>query len=473
MSLREPSIQEDLTPNHQGIDHPPAAVQAALAFIRQAGLWHILSRNSPATSCRDAAARRWRLGKQGIPLYDELKSLCMVAYLADGTRQFVLLHARASTQFDLDAAGHVLSVIRPLARLSNDELRYKLNSNYSTVNPFCQPDRFVHLFDQGVLDPLSAPHTMLTNAGDQTWAIEFIPAELIAALRAAQVSVRVAKINARQSLSPRLPHFGILTGNGPESGMALWRHLNATVFDQLQPTDRMHGDLSYPKVTLHSLPEMGLSMELIEREAHTWQVVEEGVRQLCAAGISHLALACNTTPYFSDQIHALCEPLGVSFVPIQEPSIAALGQHTLNDVTILGIPVVAGLGPFSAYRALADRHLVVLDNPKVLDALHELGYLVKRFRSHGQHVKALNKLRYILRAGVQTPRVLIALTEISVLLERFPGIHQRLKGLDIIDPLAIYGAHLGQLFVDALPDEEGVEDEEARPFPDRLNTHNP
>ena len=454
--------QVDLTPN--GIDNPvrpPAAAQQALAFIRQASLWHILSRNSPATSCRDAAARRWRLGKQGIPLYDELKSLCMVAYLADGSRQFVLLHARANALFDLDAAAQVLGTSRPLARLSNDELAATLGSQYGTVNPFCQPERFVHVFDQGVLEQFSAPHSMLTNAGDRTWAIEFVPSELIAALRAAQVSVLIAKINTRPTLPPRLPCFGILTGNGPESGMALWRHLNTRVFDRLEQAGRMQGDLSYPKVLLHSLPEMGLSMQLVEREAQTWQVVRDGVNQLCAAGISHLALACNTTPYFSDQIRAVCEPLGVSFVPIQVPTIAALPNRSLDDVTILGIPVVAGLGPFSAYRALADRQVVTLDNPKVLDALHELGYLVKRFRSHGQHVKALNKLRYILRAGVQTPRVLIALTEISVLLERFPGIHHRLKGLEIIDPLAIYGAHLGQLFVDALPDEDGMEDEEA------------
>ena len=186
--------QLDLTPNKvNNLDQPPTAVQQALAFIRQVGLWHILSRNSPATSCRDAAARRWRLGKQGIPLYDELKSLCMVAYLADGSRQFVLLHARANALFDLDAAAQVLDATRPLARLSNDELAATLGSQYGTVNPFCQPERFVHVFDQGVLEQFSAPHSMLTNAGDRTWAIEFVPSELIAALRAAQVSVLIAK----------------------------------------------------------------------------------------------------------------------------------------------------------------------------------------------------------------------------------------------------------------------------------------
>jgi hypothetical protein len=113
---------------------------------------------------------------------------------------------------------------------------------------------------------------------------------------------------------------------------------------------------------------------------------------------------------------------------------------------------VAGLGPYSTYRALADR------GARCWQHCTSWAYLVKRFRSRGQRVKALNKLRYILRAEVQTPRVLIALTEISVLLERFPGTHQRLKPLEIIDPLAIYGTHLGQLYLAALPDDGGEED---------------
>ncbi|MEM6405187.1 MAG: YbaK/EbsC family protein [Pseudomonadota bacterium] len=437
----------------------PAPVQQALAFVQRADLWHIVSRNSPATSCRDAAARRWRLGKQGIPLYDELKSLCLCAHLADGVRH-VLLHARAHTRLNLAAAAQLLGATEPLTRVSQAELADQLGSVYGTVNPFCQPERFIHLFDQDVLAPYTAPHTMLTNAGEHTWAIEFVPGELVQALRAAQIRVVVGNISARSTQAPCLPRFGILTGNGPESGMALWQHINTTVFDGLQTQDQMYGDLSYPSVVVHSLPEMGLSMQLVEREAHTWQVVAAGVDQLCAAGITHLALACNTTPYFTEQIRARCAPHGVTFIPIQEPTISVLARYPLSELTILGIPVVAGLGPHSAYRALADQGVAVLDNPKVLAALHELGYLVKRFRSRGQHVKALNKLRYILRAGVQTPRALIALTEISVLLERFPGIHQRLNSLQIIDPLAIYGAHLGQLYLSALPDEAGDAEED-------------
>lgn len=435
----------------------PAEVSRVVDFLTCHGVWHVLTRNSPATGCRDAAARRWRLGRQGIPLYDELKTLCMAAYLPEG-RRHVLLHTRANARLDLEAAGHLMGALRPLARLSADELRAAYGIGYGTVNPFTFPNRFIHVFDNDVLVPYTAPHTMMTNAGDPTWAVEFEPATLIGALREAGADVRLGDIDNRSRSGRRLPSFGIITGNGPESGMALWRHLNATVFRQLSGDGRLHGDLSYPRVLVFSLPEMGLSMELAQREDQVWRVIEAGVMQLCDADISHLALACNTTPYFTARIRELCEPRGVTFVPIHEPAIRYIRDRRLDDLSILGIPVVAELGRFSAYRELAGMNVRQVE-PHALQALQELGYLVKRIGTRGQDVKAMNKLRYVLRAGVKTRRVLIALTEISVLLERYPGFAKRLKGLEIIDPLEIYGALLGDIYLHALPDENADDED--------------
>lgn len=436
----------------------PAEVVRVVDFLTRHGVWHVLTRNSPATGCRDAAARRWRLGRQGIPLYDELKTLCMAAYLPEG-RRHVLLHTRANARLDLEAAARLMGALRPLARLSADELRAAYGIGYGTVNPFTFPNRFIHVFDNDVLVPYTAPHTMMTNAGDPTWAVEFEPTALIGALRAAGADVRLGDIDNRAHAGHRLPSFGIITGNGPESGMALWRHLNATIYERLFEDGRLHGDLSYPRVLVDSLPEMGLSMELAQREEQVWRVIKAGVTQLCDAGISHLALACNTTPYFTERIRALCEPRGVVFVPIHEAAIHHIREHGLDDLSILGIPVVAELGPYSAYRELAGMNVRQVD-PRTLQALQELGYLVKRIGTRGQDVKAMNKLRYVLRAGVKTRRVLIALTEISVLLERYPGFVQHLKGLEIIDPLEIYGKLLGKIYLRALPDESGDDEDD-------------
>lgn len=438
----------------------PPRVAAALAFFQRQNLWHVVSRNSPATSCRDAAARRQRLGASGIPLHDELKSLCVVVYRADHSRRLALLHARANARFDLELAARLLGASRPLARASEQELVKALGTSYGTVNPFSEARHFIQLFDDDVLSAYAPPHTMMTNLGEHTWAVEFEPASLIAALRREAPEVLVAEITGNIGQNHQLPVIGIITGNGPESGMALWRYINAKVYQTLDAEQRMAGDLSFPRVLVHSLPEMGLSMELALREDSVWREIEKAVREQCAAGATLLALACNTTPYFAEKIQALAEPYGARFVSIAEVAYQHLRRRNLDDVTLLGIPAVAEMGARSAYRKLAELGVRPVD-PKVLNDLQELGYMVKRMGLTGQDNKALNKLQHIIRAGVDTGRVLIALTEISVLLERFPKLKDRIGNVEVIDPLRLYGEYLASEFLRALPDDGDNDADEA------------
>ncbi|GAB6042524.1 YbaK/EbsC family protein [Endothiovibrio diazotrophicus] len=445
------------TPGREG-EAMPSRVEATLAFFRESGLWHVLSRNSPATSCRDAAARRRRLGSEGIPLHDELKSLCVVCYGPSGERSYAMIHSRANARIDLEAAGRHLGTTRPLARLSAEELASAFGAQYGTVNPFSEPERFTHLFDQSLLTVYTAPHTMMTNAGDLTWAVEFEPEAVIDALQKTAPRVEVARIAIHHEDDHHLPVFGIITGNGPESGMTLWRHLNERIYAGLEESVHLNGDLSYPKVMIHSLPEMGLSMELAEREEPVWAVIKQAVEQLLGAGATHLALACNTTPYFAARIRALCTPRGARFISIAEVAEEKIRREKIEDVTLIGIPVVAEMGRYSAYRNLADLNIRQAD-PRVLQDLQELGYMVKRMNVTGQDNKALNKLQHILRAGVETKRVLIALTEISVLLERFPRLKGKVGDKEVIDPLRLYGEALAKIYLNALPDEEGFDDD--------------
>ena len=438
----------------------PERVAAALAFFQRQGVWHVVSRNSSATSCRDAAARRKRLGAVSIPLHDELKSLCVVLYRTDRSRRFVLLHARANARFDLERAGGLLLASRPLARVAAEELTAHLQTGYGTVNPFSEADHFIQVFDEDIFRSYSPPHTMMTNLGEHTWAVEFEPAALVEALRREAPEVLVGDITGQKGKDHRLPVFGIITGNGPESGMALWRHINGKVFHTLDADKRMAGDLSFPRVLVHSLPEMGLSMELAVREASVWQVIEKAVRELCESGATHLALACNTTPYFAEAIQAVAVPYQATFVSIADIAYQSLLRRRLDDVTLLGIPTVADMGERSAYRKLADLDVRPAD-PRVLDDLQELGYMVKRMGLSGQDNKALNKLQHIIRAGVKTKRVMIALTEISVLLERFPKLRDRIGEIEVIDPLRLYGEYLADQFLQALPNDD-VEDAEDR-----------
>lgn len=430
----------------------PERVAAALAFFRKQGLWHVISRNSPATSCRDAAARRQRLGSSGIPLHDELKTLCVVVYRADHSRSFALLHARAHARFNLDLAAKLLGASRPLARVSAEELAKQLGTEYGTVNPFSEAERFIQVFDKDVLHAYSPPHTMMTNLGEHTWAVEFEPEGLIEALKQVAPQVLVGEITDQLGQDHQLPVIGIITGNGPESGMALWRHINGKVFSTLEADQRMVGDLSFPRVMIHSLPEMGLSMELALREDAVWRVIEKAVQEQCQAGADLLALACNTTPYFAERIQATAQTYGARFVSIADITYQTIKQRNWNDLTLLGIPTVAEMGERSAYRNFAELDVKPAD-PRVLDDLQELGYMVKRMGLTGQDNKVLNKLQHIIRAGVTTKRVVIALTEISVLLERFPKLQNKIGNVEVIDPLRLYGEYLANEFLKALPDD--------------------
>ncbi|MBF0132345.1 MAG: aspartate/glutamate racemase family protein [Magnetococcales bacterium] len=432
------------------MEDAPLRVRRTVAFLRENHVWHVISRNSMSTSCQDAANRRNRLGAAGIPLHDEVKSLHMVGYFSDGIRRHVLLHCRANARFNLDAAAAVLQTTRPLERLSADELMNEFGARYGTVNPFSDAEECIQLFDENMLSRYTPPHTMMTNAGDLTWAVEFRPQELITALGRYSSKVSLARITGRETQHHSLPVFGIITGNGPESGMTLWKQLNGFIYDSLSEVDRLHGDLSYPRICIQSIPEMGLSMELVQREDDVWGIIQQAVGHFISQGVTHIAIACNTTQYFSERIREICAPHGVIFISLADVTLEYIREKNIDDITIIGIPIVADLGPYSAYAPLKDLHVhPVKDIAK--SHLQELGYMVKQMGTDAQDSKALNKLVHIINSGVSTRRVIIALTEISVLLGRFPKKRRNIGDKEIIDPLELYSQKLARIFIDALP----------------------
>jgi aspartate/glutamate racemase len=434
----------------------PARVRASLEFLRGQGVWHVVSRNSTATSCKDAASRRVRLGATGIPLYDELKSMLCAVQQPAGLPQALLVHCRAHVQLDLLAVQKLLGSEFVPQRVGIAELARFSTAQYGTVNPFSDVQDFVQVFDEGVLDEYTAPHSMMTNLGDLTWAVEFKPADLMRGLRAQGSRVEVGAVTTTRTTDRhQLPSFGIITGNGPDSGMALWEGVNSAVHRRLTTQNRMRGDLSYPRVTIHSLPEMGLSMELAERAVDVWHVIEKALRSMLESGISHVTLACNTTPYFEDEIQALCAPYQAQFVSIVDTLEIAMAKHGVTDATLLAIPRVAAMQGWSAYKRFNGRGLVPV-NAGVTEAVQELGYLVKSLDSNRADTRALNKLQHILRSGVSTPWVVVALTEVSTLLTRFPKLRDSIGGCKVLDTLRVLAEAMADVYVRALPDENAV-----------------
>jgi hypothetical protein len=126
------------------------------------------------------------LGARSIPLRDELKTH-LGSYDAGGRHRYVAVHCRAHQDRDDSKVAGILGV--EATRLGPEELCAVFDMRYGLVNPFLLDGRtdVIQLFDCGVLSEYSPPHTMMTNAGDLLWGVEFRSAELVAYLSNARV----------------------------------------------------------------------------------------------------------------------------------------------------------------------------------------------------------------------------------------------------------------------------------------------
>lgn len=423
--------------------HLPPDVVTTIRFFTDAGVWFQLSRNQEAEGCRDAARKRNRLGHRGIPLWDELKSFLASFVDEQGHRRLIMAHCRGDRRLDLEALGRVLHAKKLPAKIGEFEAA-SIGTGYGRVNPFVVGGEHskdlrepvpLQIFDHDLCNRLGVPGTIMTNAGDRTWGVEFYPDELIAIMPEASVAV----IAERDPQEPERPlglveprPIGIITGNAPESGMALWGHVNRNVRELLG--SHAIGDVSMPPVHVTSLPQLGLSMELENRVPPVQDALETGAGSLCRAGAKLVTLACNTTQYFTPELRVICAAHGADFLPIAEAVGRWLHGRGVGRVALLGIRYVTELDTWSAYREPLHGIDVEQLSPEAVELIHQVAYEVK---THGVNVTNLNHFRDLLRKHVRSQYVIVALTELSLLLrdKRWRGD----AGKTLVDPLAIYG----------------------------------
>jgi aspartate racemase len=297
------------------------------------------------------------------------------------------------------------------------------------------------VFDDDLLQPIGTPGTVMTNAGALTWAVEFYPRELVLKLPQARVA-DIADPDPEEE--PRLwgvkddRPIGIITGNPPEAGMYLWQLINKKVREAL--ADGCCGDVSMPRMEIVSVPEMGLSMELEARFTPVQSALENAARELASRGVKLLALPCNTTSFFTPQMHDWCAGTKTRFVSMAEETGAWLRREGVREVALVGINYVADLGYWSAYREpLAGMKIEVL-NGEALGRVRELAYDVK---AEGPNAHLLNKLRDILNRYVKSAHAVLALTELSLLLEFQKGASKKV----LIDPMNLYAEALAREYL--------------------------
>jgi len=395
----------------------PDGVKKIIDFFTANNLWFNLSRNVKALGCKEAANKRNRLGHTGIPLEHELKSFFGKFINAAGNEQYVIFHCKAHQELDHDKIKRALRAMKEVNKLSNEELKNVFHLGYGLVNPFTLNPLFsdppiLQVFDKSLSINIIPPYTMMTNAGDLTWAIEFKPKELLDAVKHYRIEDIVTYTSANnRSAEQKRPKIGILTGNNPESGIALWQKINHIIREKRR--EHFYGDISFPHVIVESIPDMGLSMELDLREKETWEAVNKGIISLCNQGATIVCIACNTTQYFTAKIHDITSQYQSRFISIPEVTFDYLVKNNIKEFAFLGIKYVTDLnGKWSAFKKLREFKIETLPEESIAK-IHELAFKVKQ---EGITGPGITKLRDLLNRETQSKTVVIALTELSILL---------------------------------------------------------
>lgn len=412
----------------------PEKVKRTIDFFSTHNIWFTLSRNHEARSCREAASRRTRLGHTGIPLEHELKSYFGKFINASGIEQHVVLHCRGNQKLDFNKINRVLNARNEVKKLTNEELNQFFDRDYGIVNPFTLDPLFLntpilHVFDQSLEKNYKSPYTIMTNAGDLTWAIEFKPDKLINAIYHSVVGDIIENdFSSNGNKKPKQCKIGVLTGNSPESGILLWHRVIQIIRKKLGAN--FFGDISKPNIIVESIPDMGLSMELDLREEETWEAVKEGIISLCKQGATIICIPCNTTQYFTPRIRGITSQYKAKFISIAEVTLNYLEKNKIKEFAFLGTKYVTELDKnWSAFKGLRKFKIETLSEEDV-DQIHQLAFKVKQ---EGITGAGINKLRDLLDQKTRSKNIVVALTEISILLDNQKK--KSRKGRNYIDTL--------------------------------------
>ena len=163
----------------------PIKVQNTIEIFEQRKTWFRLSRNQEATTCSDAATKRLRNEKQGIPLSDELKTFFAEYQLAKDKRGLMVINLPGNHFINFSKLRKLLNkktFISPV----NERMLSEWGIKFGEINPFLidylsralpNPDHDIKfIFDPSIFS--NRTESMMTNAGELTWGIEFRPKQL-------------------------------------------------------------------------------------------------------------------------------------------------------------------------------------------------------------------------------------------------------------------------------------------------------
>ncbi len=387
----------------------PTKVRIIEDFCQHKNLWHNITPNKgeAKSGCIDAAKRRFRLGKYGIALRDELKS-----YIGkienSGSTKYIVIHCRGDKHVNDKKVGFHLN--GKFKRIFEKEIVNKFGLSKGLVNPINMylsntSEPILQVFDSSLTTIQQPPYTLMTNASHFNWGIEFKPNELISVIE----NVKILDI-VDTPFNEKEQTIGILTGNAPLSGSHLWHLINEKIKDELK--NDFCGDISLPMVFIKSSPAMGLSMQLDIRENDTWSCIKNGISDLCNFGVDMLCIACNTSQYFNAKIEDICSENGVEYLSIPEIAKNYLVENNIFEFDFIGIDYVVDFEKWSGFKNFFSAFNIYLPTDADTKEIIKIAY---DYKQKGILGSSILKLREIINDCTKTNNILIALTELSIL----------------------------------------------------------
>lgn len=197
--------------------------------------------------------------------------------------------------------------------------------------------------------------------------------------------------------------IGIISGSGPEAGIDLWRKILDAY--RRQHGSHFHGDLDAPDVSIYSIPELGLSMDLEKNEKLVWAYLESNIWEL-AQRVNIICIACHTLHYFDKRIISLGLPS--KYVSMVDSVTKYVRESGISKLAILGVCSVVEPGRWSPYAAL--QNLVEIERPDC----RRIEELVLRIKQIGSEDGSVRPALKALLADLDSENVLLACTELSM-----------------------------------------------------------
>ena len=205
--------------------------------------------------------------------------------------------------------------------------------------------------------------------------------------------------------------IGILTGSGPEAGVDLWVKILAANRELLGSNYR--GDIDAPRVSIESVPRLGLSMDLVRHREEVWAALEPEALAL-AERVHVLCIACNTLHHFQDRLR---QRIGhdrlLSFVDVAMEQVLASAEPQVG--LLAAGPVLDFDGP-SAYAH--HRHSHRLELPEDPSAAQRL---IESIKLQGGEHEGVRRDMAALCASYRSSTILLACTELPLVEVEVPG----------------------------------------------------